>query len=81
MKLFNIPDTPAFLKRILECSGDVYCRDSSGSLRDLKQAARQLTDCSWLALPGGLKEIDLVVQQDADSSRMIRYLMEAHCAR
>lgn len=77
VKFFNISDTSAFLSIVLNCSGDVYCRDSSGALQDLKQAARQFAACSWLTLPRGLDEIDVVVQHPADGQRLHRYMMEA----
>lgn len=81
VKFFNISNTTAFLNTVLSCSGDVYCRDSSGALQDLKQAARQLTACSWLTLPEALDEIDVVVQHPSDGLRLHRYMMEACRAR
>lgn len=81
VKFFNISNTPAFLNMVLDCSGNVYYRDSSGALQDLKQAARQFAACSWLASPRSLDEIDVVVEHPGDSQNLFRYMMEAACAR
>ena len=80
MKFFNITDTGAFFDRILSCSGNVYCRDGEGQLRDLKQAVRQINACSWLGKPERLDEIDVIVEHSADSLLLHRYMMEAVCA-
>ena len=81
MKFFNISDTAAFLKAVLSCSGDVYCRDENGNMQDLKQAARQLESCSWLATARFPEVIDVEVQKSADCLRLHCYMMEALCAK
>lgn len=81
MKFFNINDTAAFFDRILSCSGNVYCRASDGSLRDLKHAARQAAEYSWLVRPGRMDEIDVIVELPADGRRLQRFMMEACRAR
>jgi len=44
MKFFNISDPTMFFHKVLDCSGNVYCRDDQGALKDLKQAARIFAD-------------------------------------
>ena len=81
MKFFNIADTAAFFEKVLSCSGNVYCRDDKGQLRDLKLAARQLGAYSWLSHPERLEEIDVVVEYPSDGCLLHRYMMEAAAAR
>lgn len=81
MKFFNIADTSAFLQKVLDCKGNVYCKDASGELRDLKQAAQLLCSCNWLSRPERLDEIDIVVEQNSDSCLLFRYMQEAVCTR
>jgi len=76
MKFFNITDTSAFFDKVLSCTGNVYCVCSDGSLWDLKQTARQFSECSWLAKPAAMNEINVVVEQATDSRRLFRYMME-----
>ena len=78
MKFFNITDTMAFLEKVRSCSGNVYCVDSNGVMRDLKLAAEQLVQNSWLSRPQRLDEINVVAEQAIDSQRLYRYMMEIH---
>lgn len=81
MKFFNITDTAAFFQKILDCKGNVYYCDSNGRIQDLKQAAQQLNAFGWFSRLEKLDEIDVIVEQSSDSSLLMRYMMEASCAR
>lgn len=81
MKFFNIVDTPEFLRKVLDCKGNVYCKDADGKLLDFKQTARLLSAYNWLIQPKQLNEIDLIVEQNADFRLLFRYMQESACAR
>jgi len=80
MKFFNISDPTMFFHKVLDCSGNVYCRDDQGALKDLKQAARIFADYDCVARPQILREIDVVAEQPDDFYKLYRYMMEMTCA-
>lgn len=66
MKFFNIENTQAFFQKILDCKGNVYCKDSNGNIQDLKQAAHMFSNLGWLYYPQRMDEIDVILEQRAD---------------
>ena len=77
MKIYGVKDVSSFFEKIQTCSGDVYFKDDSGELHDLKQLAECYTACKWPFQNISMNEIDVVASEPMDCIKLYRHMMEA----
>ena len=78
MKLYNIANTKRFLDTVRACEGNIYSISPDGEKQDLKLYADLMSTFDWMGQQHSrLDEIEIVVEQLADSQRIMRYMAGA----
>ena len=79
MKLYNIPSAGKFLRKIANCQGEVRCVKPDGEITDLKAMARFLIQSGMADQLGGIREIDVRLEDQSDAILLMNFAAQMNC--
>ena len=79
MKLYDIPSAGRFLRKIAGCKGEVRCAKPDGEITDLKSMARFLIQSGMADQLGGIREIDVRLEDQSDAVMLMKFAAQMNC--
>ena len=73
MKLYNISSAGTFLSKVVNCTGGAWYVRPDGERADLKEMARFLIRTGMADQLDGIREIDLRLDNSADTVMLMNY--------